>query len=508
MAVPLAATVLLARGPGSVEVFVVRRAETLRFMGGFQAFPGGRVCPVDGALTGVPRQCVAAVRELFEEIGVLLARRADDSFPADADLAESRREVLANPKAFPALLDRLGLTIRPDDLTYVGSLVTPPFSSIRFDTAFFTADLPPGQVAVVQPGELDAGEWFSADAALRAWEQGTTLLSPPSVSLLETIRGRPVAELARNGKPLFDALGAGAPETIYFSPQVQMIPLFCKGLPPTYYTNAFLVGHNPAYLIDPGPTDLNEQSRLFTLLDARLNAGARLAGVLLTHHHPDHMGAAGAVARRYGVPVLAHPWTARALAGKVKVDQEIGDGATLDLGAAPHGGAWRLEAIHTPGHAPGHLCFYESTYRLLFVGDMASTMSSVVITPPEGDITEYLESLQRLRTRPARLLLPAHGSVSSRPQAVLDECTNHRRKREEQLVQALTAGPRRVTDLAQELYRGAPAEVMPYAEKQVLAGLLKLRREERAIEAGDGQDPMWRLTTIAESSPHCARSGD
>jgi ribonuclease/clavin/mitogillin len=486
--VALAASVLLARSLGSPEVFVVRRAEKLRFMGGFHAFPGGRIFPGDAD------QRVAAVRELFEETGVLLARRADGSFPIDAELAKPRRELLANPKAFPALLRRLRVTIQPNDLTYVGSLVTPPFSSIRFDTAFFTADLPPGQTASVQPGELDAGEWLNADAALRAWEQGHALLSPPTVSLLQAIRGRSVAELARNGKPLFDALGAGAPEVIYFSPQVQMIPLFCDGLPPTYYTNAFLVGHDPAYLIDPGPTDPVEQARLFTLLDARLNAGARLAGVLLTHHHPDHIGAASAVAGRYGIPVIAHPWTAHALAGKVKVDQEIGDGSFLSLGVAPHGGAWRLEAIHTPGHAPGHLCFYEATYRLLFVGDMASTMSSVVITPPEGDIAGYLESLRRLRALPARLLLPAHGSVSARPHFVLDECVNHRHKREEQLVQALTAGPRRVPDLAQEMYRGAPVEVMPYAEKQVLAGLLKLRSEGRAVEVGDEQDPLWRLT--------------
>ncbi len=124
---------------------------------------------------------------------------------------------------------------------------------------------------------------------------------------------------------------------------------------------------------------------------------------------------------------------------------------------------------------------------------MASTMSSVVIAPPEGDITEYLESLRRLRTLPARLLLPAHGSASARPQFVLDEAVNHRRKREEQLVQALASGPRRVAELAQEMYRGAPAEVMPYAEKQVLAGLLKLQREGRAVRDADGDDPAWRL---------------
>jgi glyoxylase-like metal-dependent hydrolase (beta-lactamase superfamily II)/8-oxo-dGTP pyrophosphatase MutT (NUDIX family) len=493
--VPRAATVLLARGPGSPEGFLVRRAETLRFMAGFHAFPGGRALPTDADLAGatdaVAVQRVAAVREVFEETGVLLARRADGSFPADAELAEPRREILADPNGFPALLQRLGATIHVNDLVFVGNLVTPPFSSIRFDTAFFTASLPPGQAAQVQAGELDYGEWLSADAALTAWEQGRILISPPTVSLLQTIRGRPVQELAPRARPLFDALAGGAPEAIYFSPYVQMMPLFCKGLPPTYYTNAFLVGDDPAYLIDPGPTEAEEQRRLFVLLDARLNAGARLAGVLLTHHHPDHVGAANAVARRYGAAAIAHPRTARALAGKVAVGREIDEGATLDLGVAPHGGPWRLEAMLTPGHAPGHLCFYEPTYRLLFVGDMASTMSSVVIAPPEGDITEYLESLRRLRALPARLMLPAHGPVTARPQFVIDEAIAHRRKREEQLVQALAAGPRRVAALAQDLYRGAPPEVMPYAEKQVLAGLLKLEREGRAFRDGVGDDPLW-----------------
>ena len=149
-----------------------------------------------------------------------------------------------------------------------------------------------------------------------------------------------------SAKPLFDALEAGAPEVIYCSPQVQMAPLYRDGLPPTYYTNAFLVGRDPAYLIDPGPTKADEQARLFTLLDARLNAGARSAGVLLTHHHPDHIGATNAVVHRYGhrsSPIPGRP----ALTGKVKVDLEISDGATLDLGVAPHGGAcaWKRSTL-------------------------------------------------------------------------------------------------------------------------------------------------------------------
>ena len=106
--------------------------------------------------------------------------------------------------------------------------------------------------------------------------------------------------------------------------------------------------------------------------------------MVLTHHHPDHIGAANACSQRYGVPILAHPLTAQALRGRVEVQQYLDDGACLDLGRRRRRGRWHLQAIHTPGHAPGHLAFYEPRYRLLFVGDMVSTLSSVVIAAAGG----------------------------------------------------------------------------------------------------------------------------
>jgi endoribonuclease LACTB2 len=486
-AIPEAASVLLARGPGSAEVYVVRRADALRFMGGFHAFPGGKAAPEDAD------RRTAAVRELFEETGVLLARRPDGSFPASGpELDQLRTDLLAVRLPFADLLARLGVTIRPDDLTVAGVLVTPPFSAVRFDTTFYVAVLPPNQKAEVWPGELTSGEWLPADAALQTWESGDILLSPPTVALLRAIRNRPVEELPGLIAPLFAALAAGALHPIFFSPSVMMIPLLSQGLPPTTHTNAYLVGADPAYLIDPGPSDAAEQVRLFALLDDHLR-GQHLAGVVLTHQHPDHVGAAAPCAARYRAPVFAHPKTAAALVGKIAVDHVLEGGATLDLGRGPHGRPWRLEALHTPGHAAGHLAFFEPTYRLLFTGDMASTMSSIIIAPPEGDLAVYLDSLERLRALPTRLLLPAHGPPSARPAAVLDECVAHRRKRETQLLEALAAGPRRVADLAQELYRGLPAELIRFGELQTFAGLRKLLREGRASADGEEPDAVWRL---------------
>src|SRR5207244_12296665 len=127
-------------------------------------------------------------------------------------------------------------------------------------------------------------------------------------------------------------------------------------------------------------------------------------------------GAANDCSLRSGVPGWGHAQTARLLHGKVALDRTLADGEQLQLGRCPNGsGPWRLQAIHTPGHAPGHLCFYEPRYRLLFAGDMISTITSIVIVPPEGDLSVYLSSLRRLRGLDARLLLPAHGNASADP---------------------------------------------------------------------------------------------
>jgi glyoxylase-like metal-dependent hydrolase (beta-lactamase superfamily II)/8-oxo-dGTP pyrophosphatase MutT (NUDIX family) len=483
--------VLLARERGSREVFVVARAAELRFLGGFLAFPGGKVHSSDHELArltaGLTGQHVAAVRELFEEIGVLLARDAAGAFPTAEEVAPLRRELMAEQMTFNDLLAERNLHLRPDDLTFAGSLVTPPFSRFRFDTAFFVAVLPPGQTAEVWPGELTEGAWHSAERVLADWNAGDNQVSPPTAALLQAIHGRPVEELPERIRPLLDELATGTIPPIWFSPAVQMIPLFSQGLPPSMYTNAYLAGTDPAYLIDPGAVDPTEQGRLFALLDGR-----RLAGVVLTHHHPDHIGAADACARRHGVPILAHPRTAQALRGRIEVHQLLHDGDHLDLGPAPDGnGRWHLQAIHTPGHASGHLCFYEPRYRLLFVGDMISTLSSVLIPPPpEGDLAVYLDSLRRLQTFPARLLLPAHGSPSARPAFLLEQALDHRREREEQLLQALGVEARTVPELAAELYRGLPEELMRFAAMQIQAGLHKLQQEGRTVAV---EAERWRL---------------
>ena len=500
-----AASVLLVRDGEPLEVFVVKRAEALRFFGGFYAFPGGRVAPADAEtplvrnasarpVEGDPIRCAVIARELFEETGVLIARRADGSWAAASDLDPARRDLLADRVTFGRVLLDRGLTLWESDWQPLGRLVTPAFAASRFDTFFFLAYLPPGQEPAVWPGELDQGRWTTAAGLLGERERGAALVSPPTVRILQGLRDLTRTDSPRQLAALFPTGGAADPHPIYFAPDVQMIPLRTPVLPPSTHTNAYLVGRGPVYLIDPGPADAAEQETLFAVLEAQRAEGRPLGTILLTHHHPDHVGAAAACSARFDVPVWAHPWTAQALAGRMPVSRTLREGDRLPLGSAADGYAdWQLEVLHTPGHAPGHVVFFDRHYGLLFAGDMVSTQSSVVIAPPDGDLPVYLASLRRLREYPTRLLLPGHGSPTARGLQTIDDSLAHRAKREEMLLAALALHAQTVEELAREIYRGVPDELLRFARLQVLAGLLKLKGEGRAEPLGPEREGPWRL---------------
>lgn len=488
-----AASVLLSPGPDSPEVFAVLRGQLLKFFGGFWAFPGGRLDADDLALAGVteptaPALRVAACRELFEEAGILVARQHDGTFLRSGnDLDRLRRDLLDGRLTFGQLLGERQLAIHAGDFHHVGQLTTPPFAQVRFATTFFTAYLPAGQQATVWPGELDAGRWGPADSLLSEWLRGERLLTPPAVAILRALNGKSIDTAPQALGPAFARHAGDALPEIFFAPDVQAVPLRTSGLPPATHTNAYLVG---SVLIDPGPDDPAEQQRLLNLLDER---NRPLSAVVLSHHHPDHIGAAAVCARHCGVPIWAHPITAERLRGRVTVDRFLNEGDQIDLGPHPHQGPWHLQVLHTPGHAQGHLAFYEPSYRLLFSCDMVSTQTSVVIIPPDGDLAIYIDSLRRLRTLPARLLLPGHGNVSARPESVIDEAIAHRAKREAQLLAALESGTASIDELKPRLYRGVPEALWRFAQAQLLAGLIKLQREGRVRSTGGER---WELLGV------------
>ena len=267
-------------------------------------------------------------------------------------------------------------------------------------------------------------------------------------------------------------------------------PLKSPTIPPATTTNAYVIGTTDLYVVDPATYEESEKARLFEMLDERVADGARVAGVLLTHHHRDHIGAVNDVSSRYDVPVHAHELTLDRIPAGFKRGRALEDGSRIDLGRAPDGSPdWHVEALFTPGHDRGHLAFRESRYRALFAGDLVSTLSTIVIDPPEGHLRTYLASLMRLMSEDIDVLYPAHGAPTTEPKTLLREYVRHRGEREEALVRALRKEPRKPSDLVPEVYEDVDPRMYALAERSLLAGLEKLAEEGRAEEV----DAKWKL---------------
>jgi len=471
---PAAAVNLWRDGPEGREGFWVRRGEGLRFAGGFHAFPGGRVddddqrVPVHGLSGEEAAHVAAACRELFEEAGVLLAHGAERLLPDQRD--EARRALLDGRISFTDLLFQEALALDPSLLAPAGRWVTPAFFPIRFDARFYLARLPSGQEASVWPGELAGGEFVPARRALESWERGDALLHPPNWWGIASIaREAPPAALELLRHPPADLL-------IEFQRGVVMVSLRTPTLLPATHTSCWLVDLQPGggvAVVDPGSPEPAEQARLDRVLETLAGLGRPAREVWLTHHHVDHVGGVGPLAAR-GLPVRAHPLTASRLPAGLRVIP-VADGELLH-------GRWR--ALFTPGHAPGHLCFLDEHTGALLAGDMVSTLSTIVIDPPEGNMGQYLASLERLRSLPARALYPAHGSPAPVASAKLDAYLEHRRMRAEKVAAALVPGGT-LSDVTQRAYDDTPPVLLPVAERSCLATLLWLEETDRAVRMGD-----------------------
>ena len=262
------------------------------------------------------------------------------------------------------------------------------------------------------------------------------------------------------------------------APGIRVLALTTPTLPPAAHTNCYLVGpdRGPQLVIDPGSPYPDQQSVLARELAAEADAGRPLAMVLLTHHHGDHVGGAGAVAAAFGVPIAAHASTARRLAGRVAVTRELADGEVVE----------GVACIFTPGHADGHLCYEYGGASV--VGDMVAGIGTILIDPVEGDMALYLASLGVLLERPATRLLPAHGPMIDDGPKKLREYIAHRTMREDRVLAALAGKTdAAASDLVPEAYADTPKLLWPLAERSLRAHLDKLVREGRAREVGPGR---------------------
>jgi glyoxylase-like metal-dependent hydrolase (beta-lactamase superfamily II)/8-oxo-dGTP pyrophosphatase MutT (NUDIX family) len=418
-----AAAVILVRETSDLEVFWVRRSPQMNFQGGFHAFPGGQLDPEEDAR-------VCAARELFEEVGV----RVD-----------------------------------PASLLDVGRWVTPAFAPRRFDTRFFLTKCPPGEQARVMTTEHDIGEWIRPADAVAKWMEGQILMATPVLHALRTLSGGlDQIEAGMKASPYAD--GQAILE-IEMRPGIVLVPLRTPTLPPATHTNCYVVGGDEVIVIDPASPYSEEQALLDRLLEKR-----NVREIWLTHLHRDHVSGANHLREKRGVKVAVHPITARDLEGSVEVDRTFAPNEQLDLPGRP---GWTLQVLHTPGHARGHVCIFESRNGSLITGDLMAGLGTVVIDPPEGHMATYFDSLRRMHALPVSALFPAHGPVMANAKAKIQQYLDHRLDRENKILAAWERGHRQPGDIVKEVYTDVAPAMHSLAERSVIAHLEKLREEGR-----------------------------
>lgn len=238
-------------------------------------------------------------------------------------------------------------------------------------------------------------------------------------------------------------------------------------------TNTWLLGEREVVVVDPGP-----QSPAHLAAILRTAGDAPIIGVWLTHAHPDHALAVGPLVAQTGATYAAWPTPAPTypIADLPAPDRPLAAGDQLHV----DGATW--EVIHAPGHSSDHLCFFRHDDRALLTGDVVIGLGTVVIAPPDGDLTAYLASLDRLAALDASVILPGHGDPIADPAAKLAAYKAHRLMREAQVLERLARGPTTIAALVADIYADVDPQVHRVAARQVHGHLLKLAREGRATE--------------------------
>jgi glyoxylase-like metal-dependent hydrolase (beta-lactamase superfamily II)/8-oxo-dGTP pyrophosphatase MutT (NUDIX family) len=486
-----AAAMILLRDPDDPKVFWVKRGKTLAFMANYHAFPGGQRDAADAEVPilnaeNVPDAVmrVTALREIFEETGVLIARGVE-SLSAKRRAA-MRDELHAGQALFKELLEREGLALDASLLIEAPRWVTPATSPRRYNTRFFAAWLPEGQETEVIPGELEAGEWLRPKEALRKWIDGDCLIVTPIFSAIQAL-AEGVEDFAERLLSVSQEERDHLERRVQFRYGIFLCPLRAPTLPPATHTNCYLVGGDEMVVIDPGSPYPDQQAALDHVVARFIEQGRRFREIFITHLHPDHIGGVTHLAEKFNLPVAAHRLTAEAIGGEVRVDRFVEDGEVIELSEASTGLTWRLRAMWTPGHARGHLSFYEERTGSLLTGDCVVGFGTVVIAPPEGNMNDYLASLRRYLALPRlTALMPGHGPVVADARGRIEEYIAHRHDREKQIISAMQAGASAIPQIVKTVYTDVPENMHQLAELSVLAHLEKLEGEGRVTRAANG----------------------
>ena len=526
-----AATVLLLRdGPQGIEVLMTRRSMTASFAPGAYVFPGGGIDAADAQAHGMAQrrpkqsdlhltQAIAAIRESFEELGVLFARHADGRWANHDDIAAIDRK-----GPFAAQCQARGLSLAAEQVFVLAHWITDRDLPRRFDVPFLVARMPEGQTPVADESEQFEPVWVRPADALTRHEAGDFFMVYPTIRTLERLKAfanvdAVLQACAVNDEPLwtscpragwlagnearymeheapFGELALVTPDgqihhhldwrtdqAVPLLQNVQRLTAPNPGVMTGPGTNSYLVGDpNTGYIaIDPGPADHEHLQRIWRA------AGGQIKAIVCTHSHPDHSpGAAPLQALcTHKPPILglASKPTARANS-RFTPERELADGEKLVLqGIGAQGEITHtLRVVHTPGHAANHLCLVLEEDGLLFSGDHVLNGSTTVIDPPDGHMGDYLDSLDKLATAceagGIEFILPAHGHVLGFAHQAITHLKAHRLKREAKIAAAMQALPQgSLQEWVEKAYDDVPPRLWPVAARSLQAHVDHIREQ-------------------------------
>ena len=539
-----AATLILAREAAQgVEVFLLRRTHLAEFAGGAYVFPGGALDPsdqddhwaahcvgMDDAAAsrllklehGGLAYWVAAIRECFEEAGLLLAydRRGEllalDRPDVALEFGTLRERLIAGTLSFEELCSSRDLRLALDHLAYFSHWITGQGRPRRYDTRFFVAVAPQAQTASHDTSETVAHIWIRPAEALERHRRGELDLMFPTIKTLEALArfadtaavmdhartpravqpmmprpatGRDGPRLLVPGDYAFAEAGKVDPHgrghasyeilpgvVTRLSDQVRRITAPNPGFMTGPGTNTYLLGAGGEIaVIDPGPAN---EAHVQILIE---EAMGRIRWILVTHTHRDHSPAAALLKAKTGAELFGmRPPPHERQDQSFHPDHVLAHGNRIEVAGCA------LRVIHTPGHASNQLCYLLENEKLLFTGDHIMQGSTVVIDPPDGDMTVYMASLRLLQREDLAHYAPGHGFLMDKTQEMVERLLIHRMERENKVYAALRRlRSATVEALLPAVYDDVPARMHPVASRSLLAHLIKLGAEGRVTQTGE-----------------------
>jgi glyoxylase-like metal-dependent hydrolase (beta-lactamase superfamily II)/8-oxo-dGTP pyrophosphatase MutT (NUDIX family) len=502
------------------QVLWAQRNRELKFLGGWHAFPGGKLEASDAQVKvkncaddELAKFIACAVRETFEEVGVLLVRGGEKL--TKGQRASLHEDLVSGRFSLAEILASWGLRIDAEDFFYTGFWTTPQFSPVRFKTRFFLALCPPKQKPYPAITELENVEFIKPKDALQVWKNSKVLISPPVLISLQTLVSNDTntaslttdehrfTQINTDAKIINKSLQIknqnpniasqrllekshscdGKINFIELNPRFICYPLRTQTLPPATHTNCFIVGKKEFVVIDAASKDVIEQNAFHEFINSFVEKDFVCKAIIITHLHRDHFGGETVLQKhlleKFGlrVPISAHRLTAESLAGKINIDRSVEDNENFQL-QDENGKTFELKTLYAPGHARGHLCFYDEEFGFLLSGDNVVGDGSVIIAPPEGNMIDYLNSLETMKNLPnLKFLCGSHGAAISNAKDKIESYIEHRLERERKILEAIQNGAKSVREIVEKVYADVSPELRKLAEKSVEAHLEKLETE-------------------------------